>query len=470
MFLRKKIMMKKLILDDGSFRDPDARVAYFKDSVYRIVYQNGFKKYDLIKKILGKDEISKYLIETKEVDQNELSFLELENQKDIKVFKHKKIDYVTYPYEWSFNRLKDAALHHLKLHLNLLKNNATLIDAYSYNIQFDNYSPIFIDLTSIKEYSDGEFWTGHKQFCESFLNPLILKSKLGINFNNWFKGNLEGISTDELSKILKFSHMFSWNIFYNVFLLNHFEKKYKKNEDLKIAKNKKLKKNYYLSILSNLLNFINNLEVKKETSVWSEYSRDNTYNDEEKKNKREFVKNYLSKNNFDKVLDLGCNNGEYSKLALQSGCKHVVGLDYDLNAIDEAYLISKKEKLNFLPLYFDVSNPSSNIGWRQKERKGFLERLNFDFVLALAFEHHLTIAKNIPLENVISWIVSLAPKGIIEFVPKNDVTIQSMMKLKGDIFPNYNLENFKNLLLRNAKISSEKIVSKSGRILFSFEK
>ena len=167
---------------------------------------------------------------------------------------------------------------------------------------------------------------------------------------------------------------------------------------------------------------------------------------------------------------MGCNTGEYSKLALISGCKNVIGLDYDLNAVDEAYLISKKEKLNFLPLYFDVSNPSSNIGWYQKERKGFMERLNFDTVLALAFEHHLAIAKNIPLEDVIRWITSLAPKGIIEFVPKNDITIQSMIKLKGDIFPNYNLDNFKKLLSNTARITSEKIVSKSGRTLFSFEK
>lgn len=463
-------MMKKLTIDDGSFRDPDARVAYLNDSVYRIVYPNGFRKFELIKKVLQIKSIAEYLIDTVEIDKEELRLLELENDENVKVFKHKKIDYISYPYEWSFHRLKDAALHHLNLHINLLKNDATLIDAYSYNIQFNNYSPIFIDLMSIKEYSEGEFWTGHKQFCESFLNPLVLKSKLGINYNNWFKGNLEGIDTGELSKLLKFRHMFSWNIFYNIFLLNYFEKKYKKSGDLKITKNKKLKKNYYLSILTNLVNFIQSLKPKKEASVWGEYSRDNTYNEEERKNKYDFISNYFNKIKSNKVLDLGCNNGEYSKLALNSGCKSVIGLDYDLNAIDEAYLISKKEKLNFLPLYFDVSNPSSNIGWYQKERKGFMERLNFDSVMALAFEHHLAIAKNIPLEDVVKWITSLAPKGIIEFVPKNDSTIQSMIKLKGDIFPNYNLENFKKLLSNTARITSEKTVSKSGRTLFSFEK
>ena len=462
--------MKKLTVDDGSFRDPDARVLHLNNSIYRVVYRNGFKKFDFIKKILQNKNISDFLIDTEEVSDLEKSSLEINNQKEVKIFKHKKINYVSYPYEWSFNRLKDAALHHLNLHINLLKNNATLIDAYSYNVQFINYSPKFIDIMSIKEYSEGEFWTGHKQFCESFLNPLVLKSKLGINFNNWFKGNLEGIDTSELCKLLKFRHMFSWNIFYNIFLLDYFEKKYKKNDDLKITKNKKLKKNYYLSILTNLLNFIQSLKPKKESSIWGEYSRDNTYDNEEKKNKYEFVSNYFKNYKSLRALDLGCNTGEYSKLALISGCKNVIGLDYDLNAVDEAYLISKKEKLNFLPLYFDVSNPSSNIGWYQKERKGFMERLNFDTVLALAFEHHLAIAKNIPLEDVIRWITSLAPKGIIEFVPKNDITIQSMIKLKGDIFPNYNLDNFKKLLSNTARITSEKIVSKSGRTLFSFEK
>ena len=114
-------MMKKLTIDDGSFRDPDARVAYLNDSVYRIVYPNGFKKFDLIKKILQIESISKYLIDTEEVSKEEQKLLELDNELNVRIFKHKKIDYISYPYEWSFHRLKDAALHHLNLHINLLK-------------------------------------------------------------------------------------------------------------------------------------------------------------------------------------------------------------------------------------------------------------------------------------------------------------------------------------------------------------
>jgi hypothetical protein len=53
----------------------------------------------------------------------------------------------------------------------------------------------------------------------------------------------------------------------------------------------------------------------------------------------------------------------------------------------------RKKNLNFLPLFLDASNPSPNIGWLQSERKGFKERANFSGMLALAFEHHLAIAK-----------------------------------------------------------------------------
>ena len=463
------MMTKKLIFEDGSFRDPIARVAYFEDSILRVVKSKGFKQFEFIKKILENTSISNYIIDTEEIRYEELNLNGLEKEEDFKIFKHKKIDYISYPYEWSFNRLKDAAIHHLDLHIKLLEQNATLVDAYSYNVQFDFYKPKFIDVMSIREYKEGEFWSGHKQFCESFLNPLVLKSKLGIDFNNWFKGNLEGINTQDISKILKLRHLLSWNIFYNIFLLSYFEKKTKKKVNAEVKK-KYLKKTYYLSILTNLKRFIKSLDPKKEVSVWGDYSRDNTYAEEERNNKHKFIKNYFSQNKIDKVLDLGCNNGEYSKLSLDSGCKSVIGLDFDLNAIDEAYLMSKKGKLNFLPLYFDVSNPSSNIGWNQKERKGFFERKKFDFILALAFEHHLAIAKNIPLDSAIKWITSLAPKGIIEFVPKSDPTIQSMLKLKGDIFPDYNYKNFEKILLNYAKITSFKEVSKSGRVLFSFEK
>ena len=148
----------------------------------------------------------------------------------------------------------------------------------------------------------------------------------------------------------------------------------------------------------------------------------------------------------------------------------MIGFDYDLNTINEGYLNAKKENLNFLPLYFDATNPSSDLGWYQNERKGFMNRINFSGMISLAFEHHIAIAKNVPLEQTIKWLTETAPHGLIEFVPKEDETVKKMLFLKGDIFKDYNVENFEKILLKNAKIVSTKIISKSGRRIFEYKK
>jgi len=224
-----------------------------------------------------------------------------------------------------------------------------------------------------------------------------------------------------------------------------------------------------VAILSQLRKFIIGLQDNKNISTWDDYSKNNSYSIEDKNKKKDCVIQFCKKNNFKIIADLGCNNGEYSILSVKNGCKKVIGFDFDINAIDEAYRNSSKDNLDFLPLHFDASNPSPNIGWNQKERYGFLERANFDAIIALAFEHHLSIAKNIPLHDVVKWLVSLAPRGLIEFVPKNDETIKKMLEFKGDIFPDYNEENFEKYLSENCRIISKNIISKSKRTLYEYE-
>ena len=462
--------MKNLKTEPGSFRDPNGKIFYLEDNILRVATNDGINrinfilKDELLKKLISKN----FLVESEITNQFD-SILDI--KKESIIIKHKKIPFISYPYEWSFEQLKDAAIHHLDLHLFLLDNNATLIDASAYNIQFNSTKPIFIDILSIKEYVEGEFWLAHKQFCENFLNPLILKSKKGINFNNWFKGNLEGIKTDELYSILNFKDFFSYNIFTNVFLMNFFDKKIQNNDSNKNIKleKKKLSKIAFISMLKQLKSFIKSLNYKKNKTTWDSYSQNNTYKKNEEDEKKKIVGNFVAKNNFDSIVDMGCNDGVYSEISLKNGCKIVVGFDYDLNAVENAYLKSKKNKLNLLPLYLDASNPSISLGWNETERKGFKERAKFDGMLALAFEHHLAIAKNIPLEQTIKWLIDIAPQGLIEFVPKNDETIKKMLLLKGDIFQDYNEKNFTDIIMKNAKIVSEHNISSSGRKIFEYK-
>ena len=459
-----------MIEEKGSFRDPAGKIFYHKNKVYRKLNKLGKKRLNFIleKNILEESIKNNYLINSKIVKiENDLKI----NNEDL-IFEHEKIPFISYPYEWTFSQLKSAAIHHIDFHLFLLGKNATLIDASAYNIQFRGSQPIFIDLLSLKKYEDGEYWTGHKQFCENFLNPLILKSKKGINFNNWFRGNLEGIHTSDLNNILSFFDKLSYNIFVHVFLLNILDVKSKKNKSLKVEKKikRKFPKKNFISMLKQLKTFILSLKDKKNLTIWQNYSKENSYKINEEKEKIKIIKNFCAKNKINNLLDLGCNDGAYSKNALSANCNYVVGFDFDTNAIDRAFQDSLKNKLNFLPLYLDASNPSSNLGWNETERKSLKERANFDGVVALAFEHHLAIAKNIPLENVIKWIMFLAPKGLIEFVSKNDDTVQKMLELKGDIFPDYNVENFEKYVLKFGKIISKNVISESGRTIYEFER
>jgi len=463
--------VKEIEIEAGSFRDPAGKIFYHKDKVYRILNDEGKKRFEFLKK----NELLKNLVNEKLViSSNQISpeTLELKEVLNKQVLEHDKIDYISYPYEWSFQQLKDAAIHHLDLHLYLLNNNATLIDGSAFNIQFIGHKPIFIDVLSIKEYEDGEYWKAHKQFCENFLNPLILKSKKNIDFNNWFKGNLEGITTKDLNSALSFTDKISYNVFVQVVLLNYLENKTIKDNKIDISKvnKRKFPKKSYISILKNIKSLITNLKVKKDKTVWGDYSKNNTYKIEEENNKKKIVEEFSKKFKFDTLADLGCNDGVYSEICLNNGCKYVVGFDYDLNSINNAFKSSKEKNLNFLPLYFDASNPSPNLGWLQSERKGFLQRAKFSGMLSLAFEHHLAIAKNIPLDQVIEFLTNIAPRGLIEFVPKDDDTIKKMLSLKGDIFKDYNEVNFKNILSKTSKIVSEKIVSTSGRKIFEYSK
>lgn len=459
-----------MIHEKGSFRDPAGKIYYSNNRVFRKLSTLGIERFLALKEsgIISQSIKEGFLIGTKEIQNKD----NLNINKEELILEHDKITYISYPYEWSFSQLKDAAIFHLDFHLFLLKNDATLIDASAYNIQFIGSKLKFIDVLSIKKYSEGEYWKGHKQFCENFLNPLILKSKKGIKFNNWFKGNLEGIQTNELNNLLNIFDKFSYNIFVHVHLLNKLEEKYTSKKTLKPVtkvKNKITKKNL-MSILSQLREFILKLKDKKNISTWDGYSTNNSYTSEEENKKKYFVAKFSKKNNFNLIADLGCNDGEYSALCLKNGCEKVIGFDFDINAIDKAYKKASKENLDFLPLYFDAANPSSNIGWYQNERKGFIERSNFNAIIALAFEHHLAIGKNIPLNDVVKWLVSLAPMGLIEFVPKEDETIQKMLEFKGDIFPDYTELNFEKYLLKNSKIISKNIFSSSKRIIYEYNR
>lgn len=460
-------------IDPASYRDPAGQVHRIGDKIYRTVQPVGLEDYIFVRDsgallpLIADGSV----VAAEEVESAVLG--EHAPQGGI-VVEHPKIPFISYPYEWSFGALKAAALLHLDIQITLLDQGITLSDASAYNIQFQGPKPVFIDLLSFRKYRENEHWSGHRQFCEQFLNPLLLRAYLDIPFNDWYRGRLEGIPAGDLSRLVKLRHRFSWRVLSHVILparLQSAANEQSQNAAIR-AKTRGLPQRSYMAILVQLRNWIAGLTPKgKNNTVWANYASDNTYIEAESRAKQEFVSDFAGKVRPALALDVGCNTGDYSKIALSSGATAVVGLDADYGALEQAYARAQAEKLNFLPLYQDSANASPGQGWKHIERQSLEQRTDgIDAVLALAFEHHLAIGRNIPLPGVVQWITSLAPRGVVEFVPKEDPTVQKMLALRDDIFPDYSVDTFIHLLEQQARIVKSQEISASGRRMFWFDR
>ena len=457
--------------EPGSFRDPNSRVHCLNGRIYRVIKpraQDAFKALEA-NSFFRRMVSSGRLIESTLVANPGLA----DTNNDDLVVEHPVLPLISFAYEWPFAMLQAAALHHLDLQIDALEAGFVLGDASAYNIQFQSSSPIFIDVTSLRPYRTGEPWLAHHQFCESFLAPLVLQARLGIPYQAWYRGNLEGIPIADLSSLLRTRDRFSPTLLSHIVLPTMMSRREKTSLQSTALKNatKGLPKARYAAMLQQLRHFIEGLSPKgAEGSTWAHYSAENTYLPHETKQKLEVVASFCQQQRPASIIDIGCNDGVYSVCALQNGASYAIGLDADQGALHRAYIRSRTEKLPFIPLYADLANPSPNQGFAEVERASLSARIgSAESVLALAVVHHLAIGRNIPLDRAIGWIVSFGSTGLIEFVPKEDQTVQEMLALREDIFPNYKRSAFITALEAHATIVSSTVVSSSEREVFHFQ-
>ncbi|MEI9910537.1 MAG: hypothetical protein WDO71_13220 [Bacteroidota bacterium] len=95
------------------------------------------------------------------------------NHEYYSTLKPERIGFVSYPSEWSFDMLKDAALLTLQLVKEALSFNMIVKDATPFNIQWHEGKLIFIDTLSFEKY-EATPWIAYRQFCEGFLGPLLI--------------------------------------------------------------------------------------------------------------------------------------------------------------------------------------------------------------------------------------------------------------------------------------------------------
>ncbi|RPJ63448.1 MAG: SAM-dependent methyltransferase [Dehalococcoidia bacterium] len=448
----------------GSFRDPSGFL-FIKDGVlYRQVNSVYRDHYDHLMNSGLYDNLVKLSLLVRHIEASASISI---SQPAYKVIKPDPIKFISYPYEWCFSQMKDAALAVLEIEKVSLGYDMTLKDCPAYNMQFSKGKALLIDTLSFEIYAENKPWSAYRQFCQHFLAPLALMSYRDICLNQMSRVYLDGIPLDLAAKLLPSKARFNLNLFMHIYMHAASQDKYTDRAPDKKALSRRISKTSLLGLIDSLEHGVRTLKWRPGEDDWYRYYSDvSSCPDEYQDQKKQLVSDWLDKIKPGSVWDLGANTGKFSRIACEKGI-FTLSLDSDPACVEGNYLMdSGPGKELMLPLVIDLTNPSPGIGWDNTERTTLWQRGHAETVLALALVHHLAITNNLPLDRIASFFRKICNSLIIEFVPKNDPNTQKLLSSRADIFPDYTREMFEEQFSKFFKIISSSPIKHSGRILY----
>lgn len=459
-------------LEPGSFRDRTARVFRRDQEILRGLNPQALENWERLRssRFFSRFTETGALVRTEQLSQAQVEQAAHagELREWAAVLRHERIPFVSYPYEWCFGMLKDAACLQLDLLMAALDEGMVLKDATAFNVQWRGGEPVFIDIASFQPLAPGEPWPGYRQFCRTFLYPLLLQAYRGVPFQPWLRGSLEGIPSDHCWRVLTPRDWFRPGVFTDVYLQAKAEARY---ADTRRNVRGELRAAGFNSALiaanaKRLRKVIGKLRWTPGTSVWSEYATHNSYEAADAASKQAFVREVAASRRWRLAWDIGCNTGVFSRIAAEHA-ETVVALDADAVAVERLYQDVKREKIRtILPLVFDLADPSPGLGWRGCERVPLAERGRPDLVLCLALIHHAVIAANIPLDEFMDWLAGLGAELIIEFVTREDPMVQRLLANKDDQYDDYQHDRFEQELRRRFRIERQQTLGSGLRVLY----
>lgn len=359
----------------------------------------------------------------------------------VEVIRPEPLGFLSYPYEWSFSQLKDAAILTLEVAEAALAQDMILKDASAYNVQFHRGKPVLIDTLSFTEYHEGEAWIAYRQFCQHFLAPLALMAYVDVRLAGLLRVYIDGIPVDLASNLLPGVTKLKPGLLTHLHLHAKASRQVA-DEKAKAPSATKISRTALRALLDSLKDTVNGLTWKPPKTDWGDYYSNTNYAEGAMGEKHRLVAEYLDAIDPKpaSVWDLGANTGEFSRLAAQRGIP-TVAWDIDPVAVDRGYQwVRQSGEANLLPLLQDLTNPSPDQGWAGAERDSLATRGPAGALMALALIHHLAIGNNVPLPQLARDLAPLGSWLILEFAPKEDSQVVRMLSTREDIFPDYHLE------------------------------
>jgi hypothetical protein len=448
-------------LSGVSFRDPAGFVYRHDGELRRQVNQVYREHYDqLLASGLYEELVGAGLL----VKHDELQVDAFEPAQAYHVIRPEPIEFISYPYEWSFSQFRDAALATLEIQRRAIVRGLTLKDASAYNVQFHAGRPIWIDTLSFEVYNDGEPWVAYRQFCEHFLAPLALMSLQDVRLGQLSRTNLDGIPLDLAARLLPWRSRFRLGLALHLHLHSRFQRHHA--GQARPATSGRLTRNGMLALIDNLTTTVGRLPSRSRKDGWATYYDEISYTSEEFKQKARLVTEFLGRTAAKNVWDLGSNTGYFSRLACEAGA-FTIAMDSDPACVERIYLEMKRQReTKLMPLLIDLFNPTPPAGWLNGERASIFDRGSPELVMALALVHHLALTGNQPLENLAAFFERLAPWLVIEFVPESDPQARLLQAKRRGIHHPYDRQRFERCFNAHFTTVLVEPVSASGRVLY----
>lgn len=447
----------------ASFRDPSNFVWTDSGSVYRHIGESYREHYDLL---LSSGLYDDLVSTIRLVPHTEVTDVASPRPRAYRVLKPEVVPFISYPYEWSFSQLKDAALLTLDIQKRAMEHGMSLRDASAYNVQFREGRPLFIDTSSFEILREGRPWIAYRQFCQHFLAPLALMAHRDVRFGALSRLHIDGVPLDLASKSLPARTRYSVGLVSHIHAQARLERRHQ-DRGARGAETVRLSTQRLKSLVWSLERTVRGLDWDPSGSYWSNYYRDaDHYSEQSLEHKKQLVATFVEKAGGQTVWDLGGNVGVFSREAAARG-RDVVCIDLDPSCVEMNYRRVKEDgERHILPLLCDLRNPTPGVGWANRERSSLLERAPADVVMALALLHHLAIGNSVPLRMIAEFLAGLGKSLIIEFPPKTDQMVEVLLRGRDDIFLDYDVRAFESAFESHFVIDERETVRGTDRVMY----
>jgi hypothetical protein len=444
----------------GSFRDPAGHVVLSDGTLYRQIEPAGREAYDrLMQSGLYDALVREQLLVPHEDMGSPLG------QPLAKLIKPERVPMVSYPYEWCFSQLRDAALLTLHAARVALKFGMSLKDASAFNVQFLRGRPVLIDTLSFEPHNGGP-WVAYRQFCQHFYAPLLLWSVVDPRLSRLSQTFIDGVPLSLASTLLPRRSWLRAGPLFHVHLHAAAERRLAARAQQPAQQRRSGTGDRVAALLDSLERAVSATRWTARGEWATYYNEQPSYVPEAFARKTEVVTGWLSRVRPATVWDLGANTGQFAKAAARLGAS-TVAFDLDPACVETLYREVRAEKMeSLLPLVSDLTSPSPAIGWANQERTTLEQRGPAEMILALALVHHLAIGNNVPLSAIAGYFARLGTRAIVEFVPKSDAMVQQMLSARDDVFESYSREQFERAFETHFSIDDRVTLAPSDRVLY----